>query len=180
MDRAKLLVSRQGKRMAALDDEAQFSARVPLVKGGTLIVAADLLRHLNGEKPDASVDVKASKRVEQLAMEAVFATERALERTPVDTSGERGIGFDIESSAANASMGFIQLRDRLENTVSVILTYKELNCGNNQPEKSRLAISRMSGNRASPARYVSRTDYSRLRFASTGSNFPLSDLFSVA
>jgi hypothetical protein len=151
-----------------------------LIKGGALIVPAGLLRQLKGETPDASVDAEARKRVELLAMEAVFAAERALGRTPVDKSDQRGIGYDIESSADDGSMVFIEVKGRVEGADSVTLTYNELKCGNNQPEKFRLAISTVSGNQASPPRYVSGIDWGRPGFASTGSNFSLSDLLSVA
>ncbi len=39
-ERVELLVSRLGKRMAALDAEAQISARLPLIKGGALSAAS--------------------------------------------------------------------------------------------------------------------------------------------
>ncbi|MFN5163709.1 MAG: DUF3883 domain-containing protein, partial [Cyanobacteriota bacterium] len=175
-ERAELLVSRLGKRMAALDAEAQISARLPLIKGGALIVPGGLLRQLRGETPDASVDAEARRRVELLAMEAVFAAERALGRIPVDKSAERGIGFDIESAAPDGSLVFIEVKGRVEGADSLTLTSNELKCGNNQPEKFRLAISTVSGDRASPPRYVSGIDWGRPGFGSTGSNFSLSDL----
>jgi superfamily II DNA or RNA helicase len=179
-ERAELLVSRLGKRMAALDAEAQISARLPLIKGGALIVPGGLLRQLRGETPDASVDAEARRRVELLAMEAVFAAERALGRIPVDKSAERGIGFDIESAGPDGSLVFIEVKGRVEGADSLTLTYNELKCGNNQPEKFRLAISTVSGDRASPPRYVSGIDWGRPGFGSTGSNFSLADLLSVA
>ena len=118
-ERAELLVSRLGKRMAALDAETQISARMPLLKGGALIIPGGLLRQLRGETPDASVDAEARKRVELLAMEAVFAAERALGRTPVDKSAERGIGFDIESAGPDGSLVFIEVKGRVEGADSL-------------------------------------------------------------
>ena len=179
-ERAELLVSRLGKRMAALDAEAQISARLPLIKGGALIVPGGLLRQLRGETPDASVDAEARRRMELLAMEGVFAAERALGRTPVDKSADCGIGFDIESAAPDGSLVFIEVKGRVEGADSLTLTYNELKCGNNQPEKFRLAISTVSGDRASPPRYVSGIDWGRPGFGSTGSNFSLAQLLSVA
>ena len=113
-------------------------------------------------------------------MEAVFEAERALGRTPVDKSAERGIGYDIESAAPDGSLVFIEVKGRVEGADSLTLTYNELKCGNNQPEKFRLAISTVSSDRASPPRYVSGIDWGRPGFGSTGSNFSLSDLLSVA
>ncbi|WP_216916466.1 MULTISPECIES: helicase-related protein [unclassified Synechococcus] len=154
-DRAELLVNRLGKRMEALDAEAQISARVPLIKGGALIVPAGLLRQIRGETPNASVDAEAKKRVELLAMEAVFAAERALGRSPVDRSAQRGIGYDIESSDANGNLVFIEVKGRVVGADSVTLTFNELKCSNNQREQFRVAICSVSGERASPPVYVS-------------------------
>jgi len=179
-DRAELLVNRLGKRMAALDAEAQISARVPLIKGGALIVPAGLLRQLKGETPDASVDAEAKKRVELVAMAAVFAAERALGRTPIDRSEQRGIGFDIESSDAEGNLVFIEVKGRVEGADSVTLTYNELKCGNNEPQKFRLAISTISGDQAALPLYVSGIDWGRPGFGATGQNFALSQLLSVA
>jgi SNF2 family DNA or RNA helicase len=154
-ERAELLVNRLGKRMAALDAEAQISARVPLIKGGALIVPVGLLRQIRGETPNASVDAEAKKRVELLAMEAVFAAERALGRNPVDRSAQRGIGYDIESSDANGNLVFIEVKGRVEGADSVTLTFNELKCSNNQRDRFRVAICSISGERASPPVYVS-------------------------
>jgi hypothetical protein len=179
-ERAELLVNRLGKRMAALDAEAQISARVPLIKGGALIVPAGLLRQIRGETPNASVDADAKKRVDLLAMAAVFAAERALGRIPIDRSEQRGIGYDIESAAPDGTLVFIEVKGRVEGADSVTVTTNELKCGNNKPESFRLAISTISGDQASPPRYVSGIDWGRPGFGSTGQNFSLAQLLSVA
>jgi superfamily II DNA or RNA helicase len=179
-DRAELLLNRLGKRLAQLDAEAQISAKAPILKSGALVIPAGLLRQIKGETPSAAVDAEARKRVELLAMEAVFAAERAMGRTPIDKSAERGIGYDIESSDGDGNLFFIEVKGRAEGADSVTLTYNELKCGNNKPESFRLAISTISGDQASPPRYVSGIDWGRPGFASQGQIFTLSNLLSVA
>jgi hypothetical protein len=154
-DRAELLANRLGKRQEQLSAEAQISARTPILKSGALIIPAGYLRQAKGETPNASVDAEARKRVELLAMQAVFETERALGRTPVDRSADRGIGYDIESAAPDGSLFFIEVKGRVEGADSVTLTYNELKCSNNQRERFRVAICSISGDRASPPVYVS-------------------------
>jgi hypothetical protein len=154
-DRAELLANRLGKRQEQLTAEAQISARTPILKSGALVIPAGYLRQAKGETPNASVDAEARKRVELLAMQAVFEAERALGRTPVDRSADRGIGYDIESAAPDGSLFFIEVKGRVEGADSVTLTYNELKCSNNQRERFRVAICSISGDRASPPVYVS-------------------------
>jgi hypothetical protein len=72
------------------------------------------------------------------------------------------------------------VKGRAEGADSVTLTYNELKCGNNKPESFRLAISTITGDQASPPRYVSGIDWGRPGFASQGQIFTLSNLLSVA
>ena len=179
-DRAELLLNRLGKRLAQLDAEAQISAKAPILKSGALIIPAGLLRQTKGETPNAAVDAEARKRVELLAMEAVFAAERAMGRTPIDKSAERGIGYDVLSTDSEGNQFFIEVKGRAEGADSVTLTFNELKCGNNMPKSFRLASSTISGDQASPPRYVSGIDWGRPGFASQGQIFTLSNLLSVA
>jgi hypothetical protein len=154
-ERAELLANRLGKRLVQLEAEANISPKTPLLKSGALIIPSGYLRQARGETPNASVDAEARKRVELLAMQAVFEAERALGRTPVDRSADRGIGYDIESSTPDGTLYFIEVKGRAEGTDSVTLTYNELKCSNNQRERFRVAICSISGDRASPPVYVS-------------------------
>jgi len=119
------------------------------------VIPAGYLRQLKGETPNASVDAEARKRVELLAMQAVFEAERALGRTPVDKSAERGIGYDIESADPDGNLFFIEVKGRVEGADSVTLTYNELKCSNNRRDTFRVAICLVAGDRASPPAYVS-------------------------
>ncbi|MFM7547639.1 MAG: hypothetical protein ACKO8I_01945 [Cyanobacteriota bacterium] len=69
-----MLVSRLEKRLAQLQAEAQITAKLPTLKGATLVIPAGLLLSLQGQTDPESVDAGARKRVELLAMNAVFET----------------------------------------------------------------------------------------------------------
>jgi hypothetical protein len=180
-DRAELLANRLGKRQQQLTAEAQISARTPILKSGALIIPSGYLRQAKGETTNAAVDAEARRRVELLAMEAVFQAERALGRTPVDKSAERGIGYDIESSDADGNLFFIEVKGRVDGADSVTLTFNELKCGNNKPLHFRLAISCITGDRASPPVYVSGINWGHSGDIKQSSvTFPLAEVLSLA
>ncbi len=89
-ERAEVLLSRVEKRLAQLQAEAQITAKVAVLKGGGRVIPAGLLLALQGHAETEGVDAAARKRVELLAMNAVFEAEKALGRMPKDVSVERG------------------------------------------------------------------------------------------
>ena len=76
-DRAEVLTSRLEKRLAQLQAEAQITAKVPNLKGGSLVIPAGWLLAQQGQSDPQGVDATARKRVELLAMNAVFDAEKA-------------------------------------------------------------------------------------------------------
>ncbi len=179
-ERAELLVSRLGKRMNALNAEKEISARVPILKGGALIVPIGFLKDTKGENVSQSIDAKEKKKVELLAMEAVFASERALGRYPKDVSNQRGIGYDIESSDEEGNLFFIEVKGRVEGADSITLTFNELKRGLNSPKQFRLAISTITDNKASEPLYISGIDWGRPGFGDTAVTKNLSQLLAIA
>jgi hypothetical protein len=89
-ERYELLVARLEKRKAQLALEAQISAKVPILKGGTLVIPVGLLLAQQGQADPTGVDAAARKRVELLAMNAVFEAEKGMDRMPKDVSAQRG------------------------------------------------------------------------------------------
>jgi len=77
-ERYELLVTRLEKRQAQLALEAQISAKVPILKGGTLVIPVGLLLAAGGAGEEAGPDAAARKRVDLLAMNAVFEAEKAM------------------------------------------------------------------------------------------------------
>ena len=61
-----LAVNRLGKRMSDLDAEMNIKAKVPIIKGGALIVPIGFLNQLKGETKDLSIDADSRKKIELL------------------------------------------------------------------------------------------------------------------
>jgi S-DNA-T family DNA segregation ATPase FtsK/SpoIIIE len=114
-----------------------------------------------GIEADGDAGVRAGSVVEDTRVQPVVIPPGPYTLPPGDILGAGSVG-------------------RVEGADSLTLTYNELKCGYNKPDSFRLAISTVSGDRAAPPRYVSGIDWGRPGFASTGSNFSLSDLLSVA
>ena len=165
--RAEALIGRLEKRLAQLQAEAQITAKVPNLKGGALVIPAGLLLGLQGQSDPEAVDATARKRVELLAMNAVFEAEKALGRMPKDVSAQRGLGYDIESIDAHGNLFFIEVKGRADGADSVTLTINEVNTGRNAPHRFRLALVSVEGDRASPPVYVSGVDWGLPGFGDT-------------
>ena len=134
-ERAEVLLSRLEKRLAQLKAEAQITAKVPNLKGGALVIPAGLLLSLQGQSQPDAADSAARKRVELLAMNAVFEAEKAMGRMPKDVSAQRGLGYDIESMDAQGNLFFIEVKGRIEGADSVTLTINEVNTARNSPDR---------------------------------------------
>ena len=92
---AQRLVERLHKRQAELERERQITALPPVLKGAALVIPKGLLdararSQPRRAKPTASPKTRPPARmIEQLAMEAVMAAERALGNVPQDVSAEK-------------------------------------------------------------------------------------------
>ena len=166
-ERAEVLVSRLEKRLAQLQAEARITAKVPVLKSGELVIPAGLLLALQGQSDPQDVDAAARKRVELLAMNAVFDAEKALGRMPKDVSAQRGLGYDIESIDADGNLFFIEVKGRADGADSVTLTINEVNVGRNSSHRFRLALVTVDGDRASPPVDVSGVDWGLPGFGDT-------------
>jgi len=177
--RADRLSERMRERLAELDRERLISPRPPRVKGGALIVPSGLLRKLRGEAPPVAVpdaDGVDKAEVERLAMEAVFAAERALGRVPRDRSAERGIGYDIESRSKDGRLHFIEVKGRAAGADQVTLTKTEILCALNEPERFRLALVQVADHRAAQPVYVQGYDFGQPGFGQTSATFQVKGL----
>jgi hypothetical protein len=166
-ERYELLVARLEKRKAQLALEAQISAKVPILKGGTLVIPMGLLLEEIGAVEEGGPDAAARKRVELLAMKAVFEAEKALGRMPKDVSAQRGLGYDIESMDDQGDLFFIEVKGRVDGADSVTLTINEVNTGRNSPHRFRLALVTVTGNQAAAPVYVSGVDWGVPGFGDT-------------
>jgi len=177
-DRADALSDRMKQRLAELERERMISPRPPVVKGGALVIPGGLLHKLTGapERVQDAVDQAARERVEQLAMDAVMAAERVLDRKPEDVSAQRGIGYDIESRDDKGTLYFIEVKGRAAGADHVTLTRTEILCALNEPERFRLAVVLVEDDRAKPPVYVKDYDFGQPGFAQTNATFPIQSL----
>ncbi len=149
LQRADELANRLQKRLAELEQERQLSPLPPNVIGAALVVPIGLLQRLQGKREAAtSTFARETKRVEQAAMAAVMAAERALGYEPRDVSGQK-CGYDIESSTPLAQLGrgaggeglrFIEVKGRIEGAETVTVTKNEILTALNKPENYILAL----------------------------------------
>ncbi|MGC8712941.1 MAG: helicase-related protein [Leptodesmis sp.] len=139
--RADELADRLQKRLAELEQERKLSPLPPVVVGGALVVPIGLLQRLQGKREAAtSTFARETKRVEQTAMAAVMAAERALGYEPQDVSG-RKCGYDIESVVpGTGQLRFIEVKGRIVGAETVTVTKNEILTALNKPENFILAL----------------------------------------
>ncbi len=139
--RADELAARLQKRLSELERERQLAPLPPVVMGGALVVPMGLLQRLQGKRESAtSAFAKETKRVEQAAMAAVMAAERALGYEPRDVS-DRKCGYDIESVVPGTrQLRFIEVKGRIEGAETVTVTKNEILTALNKPDNFILAL----------------------------------------
>ncbi len=181
---AQRLVERLHKRQAELERERQITALPPVLKGAALVIPKGLLdaRRAPADAPKAfgfSEDPAARAAVEQLAMDAVMAAERALGNTPKDVSAEKK-GWDIESRDPNSGhLRFIEVKGRHADARDVIITKNEILASLNAPDAFILALVRVANGFSHKPIYVRRFFKRELGFAETAVVFNISDLVSL-
>jgi hypothetical protein len=131
------------------------------------VIPVGLLLEASGAAEEAGPDAAARKRVELLAMNAVFEAEKAMGRMPKDVSAQRGIGYDIESLDEQGDLYFIEVKGRVDGADSVTLTINEVNTGRNSPHRFRLALVTVTGDQAAAPVYVSGVDWGVPGFGDT-------------
>ena len=182
---AQRMVERLHKRQAELDRERQVTALAPVLKGAALVVPRGLLRALAepanpAASPELARDPDARARIEQAAMAAVMAHERAQGHAPRDVAAEKK-GWDVESlDGATGSLRFIEVKGRHVGARDVIITKNELMASLNRPESFHLALVLVDAGGARPPVYVQRFCRREPGFAETAVVYSLDDLLSLA
>jgi hypothetical protein len=107
-------------------------------------VPAGLLARLQGARQAApDTFARETKRVEQLAMQAVMAAERGLGYEPIDVSAQN-CGYDIESRVTGAGkLRFLEVKGRIEGATTVTVTRNEILTAFNKPDDFILALVRV-------------------------------------
>jgi SNF2 family DNA or RNA helicase len=139
--RADELQVRLEKRLSELKQERQLSPLPPVVVGAALIVPGGLLQRLLGQRESQkALFAKETKRVEQMAIAAVIAQEKALGYEPRDVSAEK-CGYDIESRIPGTGrLRFIEVKGRIEGAETVTVTKNEILAALNKPQDFLLAL----------------------------------------
>jgi len=138
---AQTLTERLDRRLRQLVEERDIQALPPQVKGAALVIPIGLLKSKTGLAPTGfAEDAMARAEVERLAMEAVFAAERALGREPRDVSAAK-VGYDIEShDPKSGHLHFIEVKGRIEGGDTITVTTNEMLVALNAEERFVLAI----------------------------------------
>lgn len=172
------LTLRLGKRMDELKLERTVSPLPPHVIGGALIVPLPLLRRLSGESGPALI-ANGTKKVEDIAMNAVMDAERNLGFTPVDVSAEKR-GYDIESRDPSGAsrVRFLVVKGRIDGADTVTVSKNEILTALNKPEQFILGIVRVADGQAKEVVYVQKPFGRELDFCATSVNYKLSELLA--
>jgi Domain of unknown function (DUF3883) len=135
------LQSRLDGRKKELQAMRQVQNGTPVILGGALVVPVGLLRKLRGEGPALSAaDAAARKRIETLAMQAVFMAETAKGHRVVDVSAQK-CGWDVSSYPPNSTdPKHIEIKGRAKGSDTITVSRNEILYAFNQAEKFVLAI----------------------------------------
>ena len=178
------LVERLHRRQSELDRERQISALPPVLKGAALVIPAGLLKAKapteSTNKPTGLAEDPAARVLsERMAMEAVFAAERALGHQPRDVSAEKK-GWDIESrDVRTGHLRFIEVKGRHADGRDIILTKNEILASLNAADAFILAIVQIDGCFAREPVYVRRFFNREMGFAETAVVLNVGDLLSI-
>ena len=179
--RANDLVERMDRRKKEIALQRAIAGQSPRVKGGVLVIPGGLLKKLGGESTVTIVDAAARKAVEMAAMRAVEDAERTLGREPEDVSLQKGLGYDIQSKdPMTGDLFFIEVKGRAAGKNEVTLTRSELMASRNHPEKWRLAMVIVDGDRITGPRYLSEHSFAEPDFGETSRSFKLNQLIDRA
>lgn len=176
--RADELEARLQKRLAELEEERQLSPLPPVIIGGALIIPKGLLDRLKGERKEVPETFsRETRRVEQMAMQAVMAAEQALNYVPRDVSCEN-CGYDIESSIpGTGKLRFIEVKGRVKGASTVTITKNEILTAFNKPDDFILALVEVDIERTIP-RYIRRPFQREPDFGVTSVNYDLSEMLA--
>ena len=177
------LTARRQTREQELRAMRHVISATPVIVGGTLVIPAGLLAQRKGE-PGWIADAAARARIEQVAMQAVMDTERALGHAVVDVSAQH-CGWDI-TSMPPARDGIlppsrhIEVKGRAKGQTTITVTRNEILYGLNQADKFILALVLVDGERYEGPFYVKNPFTQEPDWAVTSINLDLDQLLAHA
>jgi hypothetical protein len=145
--RASDLEDRMTKRLDELSLEKRVYPLPPLVIGAAVIIPIGLIeKQSNRDKHLTDLFSRDTKRIEQIAMNAIMEIERGLGYYPRDISASK-CGYDIESKTTEESslLRFIEVKGRIKGADTVTVTKNEILTSLNKPDQYILAIVEVDG-----------------------------------
>jgi hypothetical protein len=181
------LTARHESREKELLAMRHVVSNTPVVLGGALVIPAGLLMQKKGipaEQGGWSADAAARARVEQMAMRAVMAAERALGATVIDVSAQK-CGWDVTSQPKPVdgvlpTTRHIEVKGRAKGQSTITVTKNEILYGLNQADKFILAIVLVDGDRHEGPFYVRQPFTQEPDWAETSKNLDLGQLLAKA
>lgn len=138
--RAEELAERLQRRLGLIEQERFISSQPPRIRGGMIVVPRGLLLERRPVESGFSEDPVARRDIERKAMDVVMATERQLGNQPEDVSA-RKVGYDIASYDPDADhMRFIEVKGRVDQADTVMITRQELITSLHEPKKFILVV----------------------------------------
>lgn len=156
--RASELEARRDERLREIERGRDLLPQPPVITAGMLVIPGGLLASLSGDVA-LSVDAAARKRIEILAMQAVFEAEHALGHTTKDVSADK-CGWDITARLPARPDGslpddrHIEVKGRAKGADAITVTRNEVFTAYNQGDKFLLAIVLVDGEQTEGPYYI--------------------------
>lgn len=158
--KARELENRRQSRLLELSKEESLTIQIPKVVARALVIPENMLisaLKTGGEVRKWTKDQEAIKAVERRAVDMVLTIERGRGRDP-EEQARNNKGFDIISrSKEDGRSMFIEVKGRIEDADTFLVTTSELSFGQTQGSNHILALVRVSsqGPKFDEVRYVS-------------------------
>ncbi|MFP5504140.1 MAG: protein NO VEIN domain-containing protein, partial [Candidatus Sericytochromatia bacterium] len=178
-DHVDEITSRLNSRLAELETMRQVKNGMPALIAAAVIVPQGLLAQLSGVRPESPDVALERARVEQLAIEAVMAHERALGHDVEDVSALK-CGWDVTSRDAQGRERHIEVKGRHMDATTITVTRNEILYGLNQAEKFILAVVRVDGTAIEGPHYIREPFSQAPDWAEASRNFDLTTLLARA
>ena len=138
--RARDLERRLERRLGELDADEHLHAKPPTIAGGALVIPQGLIDAATGTDPQhVATHAVETAEVDQRAVAAVLAAERALGRQPREMP-HNNPGYDVLSITDDDHPVFIEVKGRILGAEDVTVTRNEVLVGKNNATKHRLAL----------------------------------------
>jgi superfamily II DNA or RNA helicase len=154
--KARDLERRLATRLTELDREQHLQPAPPVAVAAALIVPQGLLERLAGQREQSAERyAKDTREVDERAMAAVMAAERALGRYP-EPMAHNNPGYDIRCRTSDGHWLYLEVKGRIAGASDFIVTRNEVMLARNAAPRHRLAMVRVSpdGPEFDQVRYV--------------------------